>query len=464
MRLHYPALLFLSTVATSLLYGQTSVALDPTGKFLINASTGQPIWLQGDSPQGLAVQVSNADVDSYLADRQARGYNAVWIILHDEGDQSNKPNNFYNDPPFTSVPFTDFDSAYWLHVDDVIQRCTAHGMIVVANATFVGINAAAGYSLRDVLAASDTTMSAYGAFLGNRYKKYNNVIWLLGGDADPGVPGLFNKLQDIAEGLRLVDKTHLITLEACRGCPGSGNAAHSSVEATRFALGSTPTWLNLNWVYEQYPNAAAGCNRAINEGLPAFLGEDWYELEHGMTDFQLRNEAYWEAFSGCSLGRIMGNMAIWTMGSPANTSGKSWQSQLGSAHSVEFAITGGLMRSREFWKLKADVAHSYLKSGFGSGAALSVLARTSDGQTMLTYIPNGNKSTVTINMNGIADRDSKATCWWTNPSTGANTRIGNISSKGMHKFTAPDTKDWVLTIDSAAAHLCAPGTCVANSR
>ena len=64
MRLHYPALLFLSTVATSLLYGQTSVALDPTGKFLINASTGQPIWLQGDSPQGLAVQVSNADVDS----------------------------------------------------------------------------------------------------------------------------------------------------------------------------------------------------------------------------------------------------------------------------------------------------------------------------------------------------------------------------------------------------------------
>ena len=435
------------------------MALDPTGKFLVNPSTGQPVWIQGDSPQALGLQVSTTDVETYLADRQSRGYNAVWIILHDEGDQSNKPNNLDNDPPFAGGVFTNFGSAYWSHMDDVIRRCAAHGMTVVANVTFIGVNGSSGYSLNDVLAASDANMTAFGAFLGNRYRNYNNIIWMLGGDADPEVSGLFGKLQDIADGIRSADTVHLITLEACRACGGASRAEHSSVEATRFVFGKTPFWLTLNWVYEQYANTAAGCNRAIKEGLPALLGEDWYELEHDMTSLQLRNETYWEALSGCTLGRLMGNMAIWTMGSPKNESGKSWQSQLGSPHSVQFALTGKLMRSRQFWKLVPDTNHAYLTSGFGSGSDLSVLARTSDGQTMMAYLPNGNRSHVTINMAGITDSGGKAKCWWTNPSTGANTFIGTFNNDGHRTFAAPDSNDWVFTLDSNVADLCAPGTC-----
>jgi len=455
--------LFISSKCTA--FGQNAgqlMALDPTGKFLVNPSTRQPVWIQGDSPQALGLQVSTADVETYLADRQSRGYNAVWIILHDEGDQSNKPNNFDNDPPFTGGVFTNFGSAYWSHMDDVIRRCAAHGMTVVANVTFIGVNAKSGYSLNDVLAASDATMTTFGAAMGNRYKDYNNIIWMLGGDADPGISGLFDKLQDIANGIHSMDTAHLITLEACRACGGASSAEHSSVEATRFVFGKTPSWLTLNWVYEQYANTAAGCNRAIKEGLPALIGEDWYELEHNMTSLQLRNETYWEAFSGCTLGRLMGNMPIWTMGSPKNESGKSWQSQLASPHSVQFALTGKLMRSRQFWKLVPDTTHVYLTSGYGSGTELSVLARASDGQTMMAYIPNGNRTQITINMAGIADDGRTAKCWWTNPSTGANTLIGMFKADEQRTFTAPDSNDWVLTIDSNAASLCAPGTCTAR--
>jgi hypothetical protein len=460
-------LLFLAFGISSfcILYGQDAgqlIALDPTGRFLITPSTGQPVWIQGDSPQALGVQVSTADVETYLADRQARGYNVVWIILHDEGDQAKKPNDFYNDPPFTGGVFTNFGSAYWEHMDDVIRRCAAHGMTVMANVTFVGINAGSGYSLNDVLASSDAIMTAFGAFLGKRYRNYNNIIWLLGGDADPGVSGLFGRLQDIANGIRSADTVHLITLEGCRACGGPSSAAHSSVEATRFVFGGTPPWLTLNWVYEQYANTAAGCNRAVTEGLPTLMGEDWYELEHNMTSLQLRSETYWEALSGCSLGRVMGNMAIWTMGGPKNDSRKTWQSQLDSPHSVQFALTGRLMRSRQFWKLAADTTHVYLTSGFGSGTTLSALARTSDGHTMMAYIPNGNRTIVTINMAGITDSGGKAKCWWTNPSTGANTLIGTFNNSGSRTFTAPDSNDWVLTLDSNAANLCPPGTCSAR--
>jgi hypothetical protein len=453
----------LLSFAVCLVHAQAPVQLmelDPTGKFLVNPSTGQPVWIQGDSPQAMGVQVSTEDVETYLADRQARGYNVVWIILHDAGDQAHKPNNFYNDPPFTGGPFSHLGAAYWAHMDDVIRRCAAHGMTVVANITFVGIDSKSGYSLDDVLAASHETMTAYGAALGNRYKNYNNIIWLLGGDADPGVNGLYAKLQDMANGLRSADKVHMITLEGCRGCGGPSIADHSSVEGTRFVFGSTPPWLTLNWVYDQYANTAAGCARATTEGLPALIGEDWYELEHDMTSRQLRSETYWATLGGCTLGRIMGNMAIWTMGGPGNTSGQSWQSQLASAHSVQFAITGKLMRSRQFWKLAADTTHTYLTAGIGAGAALAVLSRTSDGQTMIAYVPNGGP--VTINMAGITDAGGEAAAWWTNPSTGANTKIGDFRSSGSRAFTPPDSGDWVLTLDSKAANLCAPGTCTAK--
>jgi hypothetical protein len=159
---------------------------------------------------------------------------------------------------------------------------------------------------------------------------------------------------------------------------------------------------------------------------------------------------------------VMGNMPIWTMAGLNNTSGKTWQSQLDSPHSVQFAYTGRLMRSRQFWKLVPDTTHTYLTSGLGSGTTLSVLARTSDGQTMLAYVPNGNRTSVTINLAGITDGGGKVKCWWTNPSTGANTLIGTFSNSGPRAFTPPDSTDWVLTLDSNAANLCAPGTCSAK--
>jgi len=158
----------------------------------------------------------------------------------------------------------------------------------------------------------------------------------------------------------------------------------------------------------------------------------------------------------------MGNMAIWTMGSPKNESGKSWQSQQASPHSVQFALTGKLMRSRQFWKLAPDTTQMYLTAGYGSGPDLSVLARTSDGRTMMAYIPNGNRTRVTIKLAGITDPGGRVKCWWTNPSTGENLLIGTFSNSGSRTFTAPDSNDWVLTIDSNAANLCAPGTCTAK--
>ena len=52
----------------------------PTGRYLVDQQ-GVPFLITGDSPQALMVNLSEAEADSFFADRQAAGFNAVWINL-----------------------------------------------------------------------------------------------------------------------------------------------------------------------------------------------------------------------------------------------------------------------------------------------------------------------------------------------------------------------------------------------
>jgi len=118
------------------------------------------------------------------------------------------------------------------------------------------------------------------------------------------------------------------------------------------------------------------------------------------------------------------------MGGPYDTPGETWQSQLGSNGSVTQQYMGALMRSQEFWKMVPDSNHQTLTAGYGSGSTLSVAARTSDGQTIIAYVPTGNASTITINMSMISSSSNAANSWWFNPSTGTTTLIGKFAASG----------------------------------
>jgi hypothetical protein len=426
---------------------------------LVNTITNTPVFMTGEDAFALATQLSNTGFETYLADRASRKFNAIWMALADNATQSNAPQDFYAHVPFDGPDFTNFDEAYWSHIDDVIQQAQANGITVMADPGFVGLTRPEGY-LNSYLKSSDDVMIAYGRWLGNRYKNYANLIWSLGGDADPSYPGLYTKLNDLASGIVSADANHLITVEASRytNCPTSCTAVPSGGYSSMDVWsGSAP--LNLNWVYNTYSTTQMGCssNYARPGALPALMGEDWYELEHSMTPLQVREESYWEILSGCTLGRLVGNQAIWSMGGPANTSGLTWESQLASPGSVAEQQQGALMRSREFWKLVPDTNNSVLVSGYGSGNNLSVAARTTDGQTIVAYVPNGNAATLTIDMTKITSPSHSAKCWWFDPRNSSTTSAGSFANTETHRFTPPDSNDWVLVIDDAGAKLPAPG-------
>ena len=426
------------------------VALSPDRKYLIDAKTAKPFYIVGDAPQTLAVQVNDADMTTYLEDRAARGFNAIWVIFADGGtncDQPGCPKNYYGVPPFNGADFTKENPAYWAHIDSVIQQAGSRGIVVWAMPMFVGVSG--DYYHNSVLSTSDSKMKAYGAWLGARYKNYPNIVWLLGGDTDMSNAGLAQKMGDLAAGIAGSDPNHLMTLEPCRsGC--------SSEYQSSAAVWKQATPLTLNWVYPVFGASYSACafNYATYPSLPIMMGEDWYEGDHSMTNLQLREEAWWESLSGCMAGRLFGNGAIWTMGGPHSTIKNTWQSQLGSPGSLTEQYLGKLMRSREFWLLVPDSSHLVLTGGVGSGTSISAGACTSDGQTCIIYDPVGNAQPPQIAMSHFS---GTVHAWWFNPSTAETINLRTFRNKGTHTFMPRDGNDWVLVLDLDSAGLPAPG-------
>jgi hypothetical protein len=446
------------------------MTLDPTGRFLVNSITNKPVFLTGDAAWSLMTELDDPDVEIYLSDRASRGFNYVWCGAADNYYQSHPPKNFYGDSPFRGADFTNEGPKYWAHVDSVIRKAAAYGITIALDPGFVGLSSPGGY-LKSYQNSSDDVVEAYGAFLGDRYKGFPNLIWVIGGDVDPAT-GVAPKLTGLANGIRSRDSAHLIVAE--------GQPHFAALDTFAGA-----TWMNLNWLYFHTVNIPAGANSNYSRSpfLPPFLGEAWYENEHGISELELREQGYWAVLGGAYLGNGgFGNNPIWFFngGPDAKPGDPPWKSQLSSAGSVAEMYLGKLFRSREHWRLVPDIDHTVMIAGYDSrsflsssreslrsfvrgvpyrlGNASSSAARTSDGQTIISYIPNGSAATITIELDRITDPGLQAKGWWFNPRDGSVMLIGTFAISGPRRFTPPDAGDWVLVLDSEAAGLLAPGS------
>lgn len=443
--------------------------LDPSRKFLVNSSSNRPVFITGDSAWSLQGQLSDEEIELYLADRASKGFNLIVMELVENYYSNNPPHDFYGNMPFTGGDFTDENPAYWLRVDRTISRAAAHGITILADPAFAGFdcNGSKGGYCQSYQNSSIELIQNYGEFLGNRYKDASNIIWLIGGDANPEDTNLQSKLYALAKGIRIKDPAHLMTTENSRGT--------SSLD-----VWSEAAWLDMNALYLKPADILPKTTTAYKKDrLPIFLLEDWYEGSNSLTDLDIRKQGYWAVLSGSTLGRVFGNYAIWNFTWTTETK-DPWRAQLDSPGSKGQSILGRLFRSREHWKLVPDADHEVLTAGYDprswfsfvtestrswlyqvpfrlSGNA-SVAARSSDGQTIIVYLPGGNSATVSIEMSKITDPSSRASCWWFNPRDASSRLIGVFRAQGIQKFTPPEQGDWVLVIDSQAANLAPPGS------
>jgi len=413
--------------------------VSPDGRYLVD-QLNTPFLITGDSPQALIVNLSEAEADAFFADRQAGGYNLVWINLLCATYTGGRTDGSTYDGiiPFNSPDNLDTpNESYFTRVDHMVQLAAQHGLVVLLDPAETG-------SFLSVLNDNGVTKARnYGRYLGTRYRNFDNIIWMHGNDFQSWqTPGDDAVVEAVARGIHDTDDRHIHTVELDYPVSGSLNDS------------SWASLIELNASYTYYPTYAqvlADYNRP--NAIPTFLVEANYEFEHNAADLGtpqiLRRQAYWALLSGAS-GQLYGNRYTWPFIS-------GWQSNLDTPGSAQMAYVKFLFESRQWYNLIPDQAHTVVTAGYGTyadGGALgdndyATAARTPDGALVMAYMPTAR--TLTVDMAALAAPPYAS---WYDPSNGTFTWISGspLANSGMRNFTPPGLNsagdgDWVLVLE-----------------
>jgi chitodextrinase len=412
------------------------------GRYLVDQNNA-PVLLTGDSPQALIVNLSESEAESFFADRQAGGFNVVWINLLCATYTGGRPDGSTYDG---IVPFSTPDDlstpneAYFVRVDHMLQRAAQHGLTVLLDPAETG-------SFLSVLNTNGVTKARnYGRYLGTRYRTFDNIIWMSGNDFQSWPnSGDDAVVQAVARGIHDTDDRHIHTVELDYSVSGSLD---------------DPTWaplIELNASYTYYPTYAqvlTDYNRP--NAIPTFLVEANYEFEHNAADLGtpniLRRQAYWSLLSGAA-GQLYGNRYTWPFIS-------GWQSNLDTPGSHQMAFVKFLFESRPWYNLIPDQTHTVVTAGYGSyadGGALGdndylTAARTGDGGLVMAYMPT--VRTITVDMSRLA---APAYAAWYDPTNGTFSPVAGspFANAGTRTFTpaahnGDGDEDWVLVLDASS--------------
>jgi hypothetical protein len=405
----------------------------------------RPFFINGDAAWSMIAQLSKQEADTYLDDRARKGYNLVLVNLIEHAFADHPPSNREGQAPFkTPGDFSTPNESYFAHADRIIEHAARKGIVVLLNPLYLGYECGREGWCKEVQTSSPDSLKYYGRYLGGRYGRFPNILWLIGGDTDPVARGLGPKLRTLVSAIKERDSVHLFT-------------AHNAPEQAAMDVWPEEPWLDLNNIYTYKDAYAAARAQAGRPGAkPVFLIETAYENEHGSTALSLRRQAYWAILCGATSGHVFGNCPVWSFNAPAASAfcaAARWQAQLGSAGSVSLAYVGRLFSSRAFYKLVPDVRGEVLSAGAQSGSTYAAAACASDGSSIIAYIPT--RRTVSADLSRLAGNRVQA--WWFDPRTGAAALIGAYPAAAGARFTPPTADDWVLVLDSAEAGLPPPG-------
>jgi hypothetical protein len=114
-----------------------------------------------------------------------------------------------------------------------------------------------------------------------------------------------------------------------------------------------------------------------------------------------------------------------------------------------------LFDSRAWFDLIPDQSHKVVTTGLGEFNGLDYLAAaiTSDGSTVMAYMPS--KRSITVDLSRMSGTQAQA--WWFDPRTGKASAAGRHPTQGTQEFAPPGSGDWVLVLDDASKGRQPPG-------
>ncbi len=393
--------------------------------------TGAPFLVQGDAAWSLISGLTNEEAEKYLEDRRSKGFNSVIVNLIEH--QFRGPVDRYGQNPFT-VPgdFSTPNEKYFAHADWVIRKAAEKGIQVFLAPIYLGYIGTNEGWVKEVLANGPEKSREWGRYVGKRYASFNNIVWLIGGDRNPDTARA--GVDAIVQGIKEFDKRHIFS-------------AHCHPENSALDQYAQEGWVDLNTTYTyNIVHSMLLRDYQRTPPTPFVLIESTYEGEHNASAVQIRRQAYWAILSGAT-GQFMGNRPIWLFD-------PGWEAALDYVGSQDMTRLKELFTSRPWYQLVPDDKHEVVVDGLGEFRGLDYLAaaRTTDGATVIAYMPTSRE--ITVDMTNVAGKEAMA--WWFNPRTGKSLSIGTVPTLGKHKFAPPGEGDWVLLLDDSARGLRAP--------
>jgi hypothetical protein len=399
--------------------------------------SGSPFLIVGDSPWSLIVGPSMSGTDKYLENRKQKGVNSIIVNLVEH--YWNGPADAYGNLPFlVTGDFATPNPKYFDNADYVIGKAREKGIEVFLFPAYLGYDDGGSHVegwYTEINANGTSKMYQYGRYLGQRYKDFRNIVWVMGGDCAPGIT--MDEIREIVRGIEETAGPQIFTVH--NGRYQSGLTSYSG-----------ETWLDLNNTYACKATTASYLQTDYQRNYPFFYIEGTYE-NLGVTAANLRGEMYLPILMGAN-GSFFGNYPLF-----AFESGWDDPSVLESQGSLDLQRSGALLKSRAWNNLVPDLNHTLLTEGYGdiSSATYAAAAMTKDAGSAIIYVPDYRK--LTVDLTKISGTQTHA--WWYQPSNGYVIDGSNYNDMTAQAFYPPSsTTDWLLILDDASLGYGAPGT------
>lgn len=432
---------------------------------------GEPFFWLGDTGWGLFQNLNRDEARKYLKDRRDKQFTVIQthILTWNISDT-----NAYGNAPFIDNNFDNPNELYWKHADEIVQMSEEYGLYMALlpawAATYTEVKKSKDGESSNVLPLSNDTVQAYqyAKFLGNRYKKFDNIIWILGGDVWGRNDAIYDNL---AKGLtETYGKGNaddiLISFH-----PQGGTYRPPATSSSEF-YGNKP-WLDFNMIQSGHSLGNKNYERIIKDyylhpAKPVLESEPCYEEHPVQHDFKkgkfnawhVRRRAYWSLLAG-GCGFSYGANGIWQMDKPGKIFKQThfnnyWPDALNYEGAKQMKFVRTLFESRP----RGCIPDSTLIiSARGEVDDRIQCARGENNEYAFVYSTNGNN--FTLDLSRISGK--KLNAYWYSPRDGKlysdkneviNRAWQVFEKKGIFEFNPPgdiaENNDWVLVIDNSS--------------
>lgn len=416
-------------------------AVSDDGRHLVD-QRGNPILVRGDSPWSLMTDLTQAEGETFFADRERRDVNAVLVSLlgaEDNGGPDDDGTTRDGIKPFIDGDITRWNEAYWQRARAHVRSAADHGITVL-------LYPVDSWVLGTSFDPDDTAQcSEYGRMVADHFADLPNVLWMAGGDYLPEGDRETGTDADrcidaVLEGIRSTGDERPFSIQMGAGLPMTST--------------DDPYWrgrVDWNFVYTYGPTYRVVARAHEHEpAIPTIFGEGNYERENNQdnpetTDETLRRQTAWALTSGAA-GDIYGS-DDWEFV-------QGWQSRLGAPGLSDVGHVRDVFADLRWWELAPD--GDFITSGEGRpitvddrmtdvlDSDLATAAVAPDGSAAVVYVPT--TRTITIEDSDLAD---PVTAVWVDPSTGDERPTGVRSTYRTPGPNAAGDEDWLLVFASS---------------